>query len=157
MSLATPDEIRRLQRKLYRKAKQEPEFRFYQFYDKVYRADILMHAYELCRSNGGASGVDGQTFGQIESQGVGEWLERLGKQLHDKAYRPEPVRRVMIPKPGGGERPLGIPTIRDRVVQTAAVLVLESLAPEDAGALLAYRSHPQVTRFHQPAQERLEG
>jgi RNA-directed DNA polymerase len=131
MSLATPEKIRRLQRKLYLKAKQEPKFRFYQLYDKVYRADILGHAYQLCRSKGGASGVDGQTFEQIEEQGVVEWLERLGKQLHDKTYRPDPVRRVMIPKPGGGQRPLGIPTIRDRVVQTAAVLVLEPIFEAD--------------------------
>lgn len=131
MSLATPEKIRTLQRKLYLKAKQEPAFRFYQLYDKVYRADILEHAYLLCKSNGGSSGVDGVTFGQIEASGRAEWLERLGKALHDKTYRPDPVRRVMIPKPGGGERPLGIPTIRDRVVQTAAVLVLEPIFEAD--------------------------
>jgi RNA-directed DNA polymerase len=131
MSLATPEKIRSLQRKLYLKAKQEPAFRFYQLYDKVYRADILEHAYLLCRSRGGTSGVDGVTFEQIESSGPAQWLERLGKELHDKTYRPDPVRRVMIPKPGGGERPLGIPTIRDRVVQTAAVLVLEPIFEAD--------------------------
>lgn len=131
MSLATPEKIRSLQRKLYLKAKQEPGFRFYQLYDKVYRADILEHAYLLCRSHGGTSGVDGVTFDQIESSGLGQWLERLRKELHDKTYRPAPVRRVMIPKPGGGERPLGIPTIRDRVVQTAAVLVLEPIFEAD--------------------------
>ncbi len=131
MSLATPEKIRNLQRKLYLKAKQEPGFRFYQLYDKVYRADILEHAYLLCKSNGGSSGVDGVTFEQIEASGRVEWLERLGKELHDKTYRPDPVRRVMIPKPGGGERPLGIPTIRDRVVQTAAVLVLEPIFEAD--------------------------
>jgi RNA-directed DNA polymerase len=131
MSLATPEKIRNLQRKLYLKAKQEPAFRFYQLYDKVYRADILEHAYLLCKSNGGSSGVDGVTFGQIEASGRAEWLERLGKELHDKTYKPDPVRRVMIPKPGGGERPLGIPTIRDRVVQTAAVLVLEPIFEAD--------------------------
>jgi RNA-directed DNA polymerase len=131
ISLATPEKIRSLQRKLYRKAKQEPTFRFYQRYDKVYRRDILEHAYLLCRGNGGSSGVDGVRFEEIEAQGRGEWVERLGKTLHDKTYRPEPVRRVMIPKPGGGERPLGIPTIRDRVVQTAAVLVLEPIFEAD--------------------------
>lgn len=125
MSLATPEKIRSLQRKLYLKAKQEPAFRFYQLYDKVYRADILAHAYALCKANGGAPGVDGMTFERIESEGQDEWLERLRKELHDKSYKPDPVRRVMIPKPGGGERPLGIPTIRDRVAQRAAVLVLE--------------------------------
>jgi len=131
MSLATPEKIRSLQRKLYLKAKQEPAFRFYQLYDKVYRADILEHAYRLCRSNGGSRGVDGVTFEQIETQGRAEWLERLGQELHDKTYRPEPVRRVMIPKPGGGERPLGIPTIRDRVAQTAAKLLLEPIFEAD--------------------------
>jgi RNA-directed DNA polymerase len=131
MSLATPEKIRNLQRKLYLKAKQEPGFRFYQLYDKVYRADLLEHAYLLCKSNGGSSGVDGVTFEQIEASGRVEWLERLGKELHDKTYKPDPVRRVMIPKPGGGERPLGIPTIRDRVVQTAAVLVLEPIFEAD--------------------------
>jgi RNA-directed DNA polymerase len=131
MSLVTPEKIRNLQRKLYLKAKQEPGFRFYQLYDKVYRADLLEHAYLLCKSNGGSSGVDGVTFEQIEASGRVEWLERLGKELHDKTYKPDPVRRVMIPKPGGGERPLGIPTIRDRVVQTAAVLVLEPIFEAD--------------------------
>ena len=104
MSLTTPDKIRSLQRKLYLKAKREPALRFYQLYDKVYRTDILQHAYLLCKSHGGSSGVDGITFGQIESSGREEWLERLGKELHDKTYQPDPVRRVMIPKPGGGER-----------------------------------------------------
>jgi RNA-directed DNA polymerase len=131
MSLQTPDKIRNLQRKLYLKAKCEPAFRFYLLYDKVYRADILLHAYALCKANGGAPGVDGETFEQIESSGREEWLERLGKELHDKSYKPDPVRRVMIPKPGGGERPLGIPTIRDRVAQRAAVLVLEPIFEAD--------------------------
>ncbi len=131
MSLATPDKIRRLQRKLYVKAKQEPSFRFYQLYDKVYRPDILAHAYALCRSNGGAPGVDGRTFEEIESAGREEWLARLGKELHDKTYEPDPVRRVLIPKDGGGERALGIPTIRDRVAQTAAKLILEPIFEAD--------------------------
>jgi RNA-directed DNA polymerase len=131
MSLATPEKVRTLQRKLYLKAKQEPAFRFYQLYDKVYRADILEHAWALCKANGGAAGVDGVTFDDIESRGLAEWLGRLGQELHDKTYRPDPVRRVMIPKPGGGERPLGIPTIRDRVAQTAVVLVLEPIFEAD--------------------------
>lgn len=131
MSLATPEKIRRLQSKLYAKAKQEPGFRFYQLYDKVWREDILAHAWALSRANGGAPGVDGETFAAIESQGLAEWLARLGKELHDKTYEPAPVRRVLIPKPGGGERPLGIPTIRDRVAQTAAKLVLEPIFEAD--------------------------
>ncbi len=110
MSLATPGKIRDLQIKLYRKAKNEPGYRFYMLYDKIYREDILAHAYELARSNQGAPGVDGQTFEEIESQGLAEWLTGIRQELRDKTYQPQPVRRVMIPKPGGGERPLGIPT-----------------------------------------------
>lgn len=134
MSLATPDKIRDLQIKLYRKAKKEPEYRFYQLYDKVYREDILNHAYKLAKSNDGAPGVDEESFEDIESrgpQGVMEWLNGLGKDLHDKTYEPQPVRRVMMEKPGGGERPLGIPTIRDRVAQTAAKLILEPILEAD--------------------------
>ena len=123
MSLRTPEAIRTLQRKLYGKAKAEPAFRFYLLYDKVWRADILHHADDLARANGGAPGVDGMTFERIEAAGLEDWLSRLGEELRAKAcpgldpgtYRCQPVRRVMIPKPGGGERPLGIPTIRDRV------------------------------------------
>jgi RNA-directed DNA polymerase len=111
MSLQTPDTIRRLQRKLYLKAKAEPAFRFYLLYDKIHREDILRHAYALARANRGAPGVDGVTFAAIESAGLEEWLAGLGRDLVAKTYRPEPVRRVMIPKPGGGERPLGIPTV----------------------------------------------
>jgi RNA-directed DNA polymerase len=124
-SLEIPDKVRDLQIKLYRKAKNEPGFRFYQLYDKVYREDVLLRAWTLARANKGASGVDGKSFEDIESEGVMEWLNGLGKELHDKTYKPQPVRRVMIPKPGGGERALGIPTILDRVAQTAAKLILE--------------------------------
>jgi len=131
MSLETPEKIRTLQRKLYRKAKEEPDYRFYLLYDKLYREDILYHAYELAKLNRGSAGVDRQTFAGIESQGLGKWLAEIREELRTKRYEPQPVRRVMIPKPGGGERPLGIPTIRDRVVQTAAKLVLEPIFEAD--------------------------
>src|SRR3954453_15286151 len=131
MSLTTPDKIRSLQRKLYCKAKAEPTFRFYLLYDKICREDILVHAYRLARVNAGAPGVDGMTFAQIEEQGLEAWLTGLREELVSKTYRPDPVRRVMIPKPGGGERPLGIPTIRDRVIQTAAKIVLEPVFEAD--------------------------
>ena len=132
MSLATPERIRILQRKLYRKAKAEPAFRFYVLYDKIYREDILQHAYAVARANAGAAGVDGVSFAQIEASGLEAWLAGLREELVSKTYRPDPVRRVMIPKPdGGGERPLGIPTIRDRVIQTAAKLVLEPIFEAD--------------------------
>jgi RNA-directed DNA polymerase len=131
MSLQTPEKIRSLQRKLYLKAKAEPAFRFYLLYDKIYRDDILHHAYALARANGGAPGVDGVSFAMIEAAGLEAWLAGLREDLVAKTYRPAPVRRVMIPKPGGGERPLGIPTIRDRVVQSAAKLVLEPIFEAD--------------------------
>ena len=120
MSLETPDRIRSLQRKLYCKAKAEPAFRFYLLYDEICREDILAHAYALSRANAGAPGVDGVTFEQIEASGVEAWLAGLREDLVSKRHRPDPVRRATIPKPGGGERPLGIPTVRDRVVQAAA-------------------------------------
>ena len=131
MSLETPFKIRMLQRKLYLKAKAEPDYRFYLLYDKIYREDVIAHAYAVAKANKGAPGVDEQTFEQIESQGSMEWLAGIGKELRVKTYKPQPVRRVMIPKPGGGERPLGIPTIRDRVVQTAAKLILEPIFEAD--------------------------
>ena len=131
MSLATPEKIRTLQRRLYRKAKAEPAFRFYVLYDKIYREDILRHAYAVARANAGAPGVDGVSFAQIEASGLEAWLAGLREELVSKTYRPDPVRRVSIPKPDGGERPLGIPTIRDRVVQTAAKLVLEPIFEAD--------------------------
>jgi RNA-directed DNA polymerase len=131
MSLATPDKIRELQRKLYRKAKQEPMYRFYSLYDKVYRTGILAHAYALCKANKGAPGVDGQTFADIEEYGEELFVAGLGRELREGTYRPDAVRRVLIPKPDGGERPLGIPIVRDRTVQTAAKLVLEPIFEAD--------------------------
>ena len=132
LSLATPENIRRLQRKLYLKAKAEPDCRFYQLSDKIYREDLVLHAYQLVRANQGAPGVDGQTFAMIESAGVEEWLSGLREELRINTYKPQPVRRVLIPKPGGGERPLGIPTIRDRVVQMAVKLVIEPIFEADS-------------------------
>jgi RNA-directed DNA polymerase len=131
MSLTTPSKIRELQTKLYCKAKNEPEYRFYMLYDKIYREDILLHAYELARANKGAPGMDGQSFEQIESSGVEKWLTGIREELRNKTYQPQPVRRVMIPKPGGGERPLGIPTIRDRVIQTAVKQLIEPIFEAD--------------------------
>lgn len=131
MGLQTPDKIRTFQRKLYFKAKSEPDFRFYLLYDKIYRTGILYHAYRMVKANGGSAGVDNVTFKDVESGGVDEWLSGIRDELRTKAYRPQPVLRVMIPKPGGGQRPLGIPTIRDRVIQTAAKLVLEPIFEAD--------------------------
>src|ERR1700746_989478 len=131
MSLTTPDRIRNLQRNLYCKAKAEPTFRFYLPYDKICREDVLVHAYRLARLNAGAPGVDGMTFARIEEQGLEAWLADLCAELVSKTYRPDPVRRVMIPKANGGERPLGIPTIRDRVIQTAAKIVIEPIFEAD--------------------------
>lgn len=142
MSLETPIKIRELQRKLYRKAKEEPDYRFYLLYDKIHREDILRQAYELAKANQGAPGVDQQSFWGIETAGLEAWLEGVRKELRDKTYKPQPVRRVMIPKPGGGERPLGIPTIRDRVVQTALKLVVEPIFEADMEPS-AYGYRPQ--------------
>jgi len=131
MGLRTPEKIRNLQRKLYLKAKSEPAFRFYILYDKIYREDILKHAYRMVKANGGSAGVDGVTYEMVESEGLEEWLTGIKEHLHSKTYKPQPVKRVMIPKPGGGKRPLGIPTLRDRVVQTALKLVIEPIFEAD--------------------------
>src|ERR1700674_183666 len=153
MSLATPEKIRIFRRKLYCKAKAEPEYRFYLLYDKICREDILRHAYDLARANAGAPGVDGETFAAIETAGLEGWLSGLRKELTEKTYRPAPVRRGMIPKPGGGERPLGIPTIRDRVAQTAAKLVLEpifeaDMEPEAYGYRPKRSAHDAIKKVH---------
>jgi hypothetical protein len=131
MSLRPPEKVEKLQTVLRAKAKASPSYRFYMLYDKVYREDILAHAYERCRVNGGSPGVDGQTFAAIESYGVEQWLGELAEELRKKTYRPAAVRRVWIPKADGKQRPLGIPTIRDRVVQMAFVLVVEPIFDED--------------------------
>ena len=130
--LTTPETIRTLQRKLYRKAKQEPACRFHALYDKVYRADILSHAYALVRANKGSAGIDGVTFAAIEEQeGITAFIAELEEALRNKTYKPDPVKRVMIPKSDGSQRPLGIPTIRDRVAQMAAKLVIEPIFEAD--------------------------
>src|ERR1043166_3393403 len=117
-SLPPPATVGKLQAALHSKAKGSPAYRFYALYDKLYREDVLAHAYQRCRANGGAAGVDGQTFADIEAYGVGRWLAERAQQLKGKTYRPQAVRRVWIPKAGGqGRRPLGIPTVRDRVAQ----------------------------------------
>jgi len=131
--LETPERIRELQRRLYRKAKQEKEYRFYLLYDKVYRMDILSHAYRLVRANRGAPGIDGETFEKIEERegGAEKYLEEIGGELKRKEYKPQPVRRVYIPKASGGKRPLGIPVIKDRVVQMAMKMVIEPIFEAD--------------------------
>ncbi len=133
MSLLPPTKVGKLQAALHAKAKRSLNYRFYALYDKVYRADVLWYAYRICQNNGGASGVDGQTFEDIEAYGRKKWLSELTEELRAKRYRPEPVRRVLIPKAGkpGQTRPLGIPTIKDRVVMTATMLVLEPIFESD--------------------------
>jgi RNA-directed DNA polymerase len=131
-NLETPQKIRTLQEKLYLKAKNESGFRFYLLYDKVYRTDILTHAYAVARANGGTCGVDVVMFEDIEAgQGVAAFLAELQEELRTQTYRPKPVRRVYIPKPTGGKRPLGIPCIRDRVAQTAVLLLLDPIFEAD--------------------------
>jgi RNA-directed DNA polymerase len=131
MSLATPANVQKLQTALRGKAKEASDYRFYSLYDKVHRKDILEFAYRRCRLNDGAAGMDGQTFADIEAQGVRDWLDALAQELESRTYRPQPVRRVWIPKPDRKQRPLGIPTVKDRVVQMAVVLVLEPIFEAD--------------------------
>jgi len=130
-SLSTPNSVQKLQTALHAKAKAEADYRFYALYDKIYREDILAHAYALCRSNRGAPGVDGQDFADVEEYGVERWLGELALALREETYRPDPIRRVYIPKANGKLRPLGISTLRDRVVMTAAMLVLDPVFEAD--------------------------
>ena len=157
-NLTTPESVQKLQAALQAKAKGSPAFRFYALYDKVYRSDVLAHAYQRCRANGGVAGVDGERFEDIEAYGAEKWLGELAQVLGQKKYQAGAVRRVYIPKPNGKQRPLGIPTIRDRVVQTAAMLVLEpvfeaDLLPEqyayrkDRNALDAVREVHRLINF----------
>ena len=130
-SLSTPNSVQKLQTALHAKAKAEADYRFYALHDKIYREDILAHAYALCRSNRGAPGVDGQDFGDIEEYGLERWLGELALALKEETYRSAPIRRVYIPKANGKLRPLGISTLRDRVVMTAAMLVIEPVFEAD--------------------------
>ena len=162
-NLATPRRVQKLQRALHAKAKADAGYRFYALYDKIYREDILVHAYAQCRSNKGAPGVDGQEFADVEAYGVQRWLGELALALREESYRPDPIRRVFIPKANGKLRPLGISTLRDRVCMSAALLVLEpifeaDLPPEQYAYRpgrnaqqavveveeLLYRGHPEV-------------
>ena len=139
-NLSTPKSVQKLQKALHAKAKAEAGYRFYALYDKISREDILVHAYAQCRSNKGAPGIDGQDFADIKAYGVERWLDELALALRQETYRPEPIRRVFIPKANGKLRPLGISTLRDRVCMTAAMLVLEPIFEADLPPeLYAYR------------------
>ena len=140
-NLATPKSVQKLQTALHAKAKAEAGYRFYALYDKISRDDILAHAYAQCRSNKGAPGIDGQDFADIEAYGVERWLAELALALRQETYRPEPIRRVFIPKANGKLRPLGISSVRDRVCMTAALLVLEPIFEADLPSeIYAYRA-----------------
>ena len=145
--------IQKLQAALRAKAKGSPSYRFYALYDKVCRPDVLAFSYCRCKANGGAAGVDGSTFEDIEAYGLVRWLGELAHEVQKRTYRPQPVRRVHIPKDGGGQRPLGIPTIKDRVVQMAVVIILESIFEADLPPeQYAYRSgcsaHDAIRHVH---------
>lgn len=131
MSLIAPEKVQKLQAALHDKAKGAPDYRFYTLYDKLYREDVLAYAYRVSKANGGAPGVDGEGFEAIEAYGQDRWLGELAQALRTKTYRPLAIRRVYIPKPKGGQRPLGIPCIRDRVVQTAAGVLLGPIFEAD--------------------------
>lgn len=152
-SLAPPYKLWKLRKALHAKAKGNPDYRFYSLYDKLHRPDVLAEAWRRCRANAGTAGVDGESFASIEAQGVAGWLGGLAQSLKDKSYKPDAVRRVWIPKANGKQRPLGIPTIRDRVVQMAAVLLLEPIfeadLPDEQHAYRAKRSaHGAIRSVH---------
>ena len=152
-NLATPLSVQKLRAALHAKAKDEPGWRFHALYDKLYREDVLRHAYRCCRANHGAPGVDGVRFEDIEASGVEPWLDELAKTLKEKRYQAEAIRRVYIPKPNGKLRPLGIPTIRDRVVQMAMVLVLgpifeADLPPEQYAYRPDRNAHDAIRQVH---------
>jgi group II intron reverse transcriptase/maturase len=152
-TLPTLPKVEKLQKALHAKAKGSLNLRFYTLYDKVCRPDVLWVAYRRCRINAGAAGVDGQTFEDIEAYGEMRWLDELAAELRTKTYRPSPVRRVWIPKPDGKQRPLGIPTIKDRVVQMAAVLILEpmfevDLQPEQYAYRQGRSAHDAIRHVH---------
>ena len=150
------ERVQKLQRALHAKAKAEPSYRFYALYDKLYREDILTAAYAQCRSNRGAPGVDGQESADIEAYGVQRWLGELAQALREESYRPDPIRRVLIPKANGQLRPLGISTLRDRVCMTAAMLVLEPIFEADLPPeLYAYRPQRNAQQAVVVVEERL--
>jgi RNA-directed DNA polymerase len=152
-NLATPLSVQKLQTALHAKAKEEPGCRFHALYDKLYREDVLSHAYQCCRANHGAPGVDAVRFEDIEAAGLELWLGELAKMLKEKTYQAEAIRRVYIPKPNGKLRPLGIPTIRDRVVQMAMVLVLgpifeADLPPQQYAYRPGRNAHDAIRQVH---------
>ena len=153
-NLTASERVQRLQTALHAKAKEAPGFRFYSLSDKVWRDDVLVVAWQAVRRNGGAAGVDGETVADIESFGVDRWLGALARDLKEGTYRPRAVRQVLIPKKQRGKfRPLGIPCLRDRVVQTAAMLVLSpvfeaDLQPEQYAYRPGRGAHDAVKRVH---------
>ena len=155
-NLSTPISVQKLQMALHAKAKTEADYRFYALYDKLYREDILAHAYAQCRSNKGAPGVDRQDFADVEAYGVRRWLGELAQALRNENYRPDPIRRVYIPKANGKLRPLGISTLRDRVSMTAAMLVLEPIFEADLPSeQYAYRPGRNAQQAAKEVEERL--
>src|SRR5262245_7327853 len=155
-NLATPKSVQKLQTALHAKAKAEAGYRFYALYDKISRDDILAHAYAQCRSNKGAPGSDGQDFADIEAYGDERWLAELALALRQETYRPEPIRRVYIPKANGKLRPLGISSVRDRVCMTATLLVLEPIFEADLPPeIYAYRAGRNAQQAVVEVEERL--